>query len=50
MAYSKKAGPPARLAAWLQAYEAEEDLEATEEDNKAASKPKVTQRLTQRKL
>ena len=50
MAYPEKAGPPARLAAWLQAYEADEDLEVTEEDNKAASKPRVTQRLARRRL
>ena len=50
MAYPEKAGPPARLAAWLQAYEAEEDLEVTEEDDKAASKPRVTRRLARRRL
>ena len=49
-AYPEKAGPPARLDAWLQAYEAEEDLEVTDQDDKAASKPRTTQRVARRRL
>ena len=37
-AYPKKPGPPARLEAWLQAYEDGRDLETTEEDDEAVSK------------
>ena len=36
--YPEKAGPPLRLDAWLQAYEAGEHLEVTEEDDKAVNK------------
>ncbi|KAF2180268.1 hypothetical protein K469DRAFT_715526, partial [Zopfia rhizophila CBS 207.26] len=42
--------PPARLDAWLKAYEAEEDLEVTEEDDKAALKTRVVQKSARRRL
>jgi hypothetical protein len=48
-AYPEKAGPPARLSLWLQAYEADEALEVTDEDDKVARKPRIAHRLARRK-
>jgi hypothetical protein len=48
-AYLEKAGPLARLSLWLQAYEADEALEVTDEDDKVARKPRTVHRLARRK-
>jgi hypothetical protein len=34
---------------WLQAYEADEALEVTDEDDKVAGKPRIAHRLVRRK-
>ena len=51
LTYPDKPGPPVRLEAWLKAYENDEDLEKTEEDCQAVSKPEdqSKRRVTRRK-